>query len=316
MSFVTDFLVIGSGLAGLTFALKAAEHGQVNVVTKRSVEESNTNYAQGGIAAVFSKDDSFDFHLEDTLNAGGELCDEEIVRLCVTEGPDRVIDLVNWGVNFSRNEAQNGQTGGYDLGREGGHSKRRILHADDITGVEIQRALIKAALSHPNIQIHDDHMAVNLIDSTQINNSGNDPKQIYGAYVLNKTTEQIEAFTAKQTVLATGGIGKVYLYTSNPDVATGDGIAIAYRVGAEISNMEFVQFHPTCLYHPRAKNFLISEALRGEGGRLITKDGRAFMKGYHPLGSLAPRDIVARAIDSELKRTGRDSVFLDRKSVV
>ncbi len=303
----SDFLVIGSGIAGLSFAPKAAHHGTVKVLTKRERTEANTRYAQGGIASVWSDDDNFESHIEDTMVAGAWLCDPEVVRITVEEGPKRVQELIETGVKFSRN-----QEGAYDLGREGGHSKRRILHAGDITGKEIQRALIAAAVAHPNIEILDHHMAINLITSGHIpGHNHTSPNRALGVYVLDENTKQIERHLGRTTVLATGGLGKVYLYTSNPDVATGDGFAMAFNAGVPLGNMEFVQFHPTCLFHPKAKSFLISEALRGEGGELLRQDGTAFMSKYHKMGSLAPRDIVARAIDKELKETGNDCVYLD-----
>ena len=301
----TDFLVIGSGIAGLSFALKAAKSGKVVILTKKAPEESNTRYAQGGIASVMDKTDSFDSHIKDTLTAGAELNDPEAVKLCVTRGPERIRELVKIGVSFSRRPVEEG--GGYDLGREGGHSERRILHSGDITGAEVERALLAAVEANSNIETRSFMFAIDLI--TQKTGSGN--SEVLGVYVLDTRKEQIETFVAPIVVIATGGIGKVYLYTSNPDVATGDGIAMAYRAGANISNMEFVQFHPTCLYHPKAKSFLISEALRGEGGTLKRINKTPLMKGVHPMESLAPRDIVARAIDSELKRTGDEHVLLD-----
>ncbi len=302
----TDHVVIGSGIAGLSYALKAARHARVTVLTKRDRQEANTRYAQGGIAAVWHPADSLDAHEEDTFVAGAGLCDAEAVRITVAEGPDRVRELIELGVEFSRNEE-----GEYDLGMEGGHSGRRILHAGDITGSEIQRALVSAASNHPNITIHDHLLAVNLITRSSVAGQPVDDDRAIGVYALEEATGIVHRFLGQVVVLATGGFGKVYLYTSNPDVATGDGHAMALRAGARMGNMEFVQFHPTCLYHPHAKSFLISEALRGEGGRLRRADGTAFMQQYHPLKDLAPRDIVARAIDKELKESGDDSVFLD-----
>ncbi|MCL5096909.1 MAG: L-aspartate oxidase [Candidatus Omnitrophica bacterium] len=305
-----DFLVIGSGIAGLFFALRAAEHGRVAVVTKKHRAESNTNYAQGGIAAVTSKEDSFAMHIRDTLTAGAGLCREPVVRTIVEEGPARIAELVELGMRFTKREIPDSPGDKeWDLGKEGGHSKRRVLHAKDITGREIERALLAAAAMRPNIVIHEDHCAIDLITSHKLGLPG--PNRCLGAYVLNAKKKRVETFTAPTVLLATGGCGKVYLYTTNPDIAAGDGLAMAYRAGAAIANMEFIQFHPTCLYHPRAKSFLISEAVRGEGAVLKTLDGQEFMDGYHPLKSLAPRDIVARAIDSEMKRSGADHVFLD-----
>ncbi len=305
-----DYLVLGSGLAGLFCALKVAAHGRVAVITKKQRAESNTNYAQGGIAAVTSKEDSFEMHVRDTLAAGAGLCREDIVRSIVQEGPARIAELIEYGMRFTEREIpdSNGARE-LDLGREGGHSKRRILHAKDVTGREIERALLAATEAEPNITILEDHVAIDVILSHKIGMSG--PPRCVGAYVLDRQTGEVETFAAPVVVLATGGCGKVYLYTTNPDIATGDGLAIAYRAGASIANMEFIQFHPTCLYHPQAKSFLISEAVRGEGAVLKNAQGVEFMDAQHPLKSLAPRDIVARAIDSEMKRSGADCVFLD-----
>ena len=306
-----DYLVIGSGIAGLTFALKAARSGSVAIVTKKDRLETNTNYAQGGIASVFGPDDSFDLHLQDTFNAGDGLCHPEVVDIVVKTGPDRIKDLLELGVAFNRGADSNL----FDLGREGGHSRNRILHAQDMTGKAVEKVLMAAAESDPNIVIFENHLVLDLVIQHQSMKTGS--VDLYqrdtcrGAYVLDITGEQIHTFVANAVLLCTGGAGKVYLYTSNPDVATGDGLAIAYRAGAKLANLEFVQFHPTCLYHPAAKNFLISEAVRGEGGRLIDCRGRAFMEKYHPLKDLAFRDIVARAIDTEMKTTGDDCVFLD-----
>jgi L-aspartate oxidase len=294
-----DFLILGSGIAGLLSAHKLSALGAVAVVTKKEAMESNTNYAQGGIAAVIGAVDSFESHVQDTLTAGAGLCDEAVVRLAVEEGPARIRELQELGVRFSENAAK------IDLGLEAGHSQRRILHAGDITGQEIERALLKACRANPRIEFFENHIAVDLIRD----GSG----RCTGAYVMDRTSSEIRTFTAEATVLATGGAGKVYLYTSNPDIATGDGMAMAYRAGAPLANLEFVQFHPTCLYHPKAKSFLLSEALRGEGGRLLLRDGSPFMQRYHPKRELAPRDIVARAIDSELKRTGSECVYLDMR---
>jgi len=305
-----DFLVLGSGIAGLTFALQAAPRGRVAIVTKKDRAESNTNYAQGGIAAVTSKEDSFESHVRDTLESGAGLCKEKVVRTIVEEGPARIAELISLGMKFSKTDAPS-ENGGrqLDLGREGGHSQRRILHAKDVTGREIERALLAAVAAQPNIEIFENHLAIDLITSQKLGYVGEN--RCLGVYVFDKKSGAVEIFSAPVTVLATGGCGKVYLYTTNPDIATGDGVAMAYRAGASIANMEFVQFHPTCLYHPRAKSFLISEAVRGEGGVLKTLAGREFMEGVHPLKSLAPRDIVARAIDSEMKKSGADNVLLD-----
>jgi L-aspartate oxidase len=305
-----DFIVLGSGIAGLSFALKVASQGRVAIVTKKDRAESNTNYAQGGIASVTSKEDSFELHVRDTLTAGAGLCKESVVRTIVEEGPARIQELIELGMKFSERNAP-AEDGGkeLDLGKEGGHSKRRILHAKDVTGREIERALLNAVAQQPNIQIFENHVAIDLIVSQKLGQAG--ANRCFGAYVFDKKGNRVWAFTAPVTLLATGGCGKVYLYTTNPDIATGDGVAMAYRAGATIADMEFVQFHPTCLYHPQAKSFLISEAVRGEGGILKTLDGKEFMDAYHPLKSLAPRDVVARAIDSEMKHSGAEHVWLD-----
>jgi L-aspartate oxidase len=293
----SDFLVLGSGIAGLLSALKLSRLGRVTLVTKKAAAESNTNYAQGGIAAVIGQLDSFESHVKDTLVAGAGLCDEAVVRLTVAEAPARVRELQELGVRFSETESR------IDLGLEGGHSHRRILHAGDITGREIERALVAAVRRAPGVRIVENGIAVDLL----LDRAG----ACRGAYVMDRASGRIEPFTAGATVLATGGAGKVYLYTSNPDIATGDGMAMAWRAGARMANMEFVQFHPTCLYHPLAKSFLLSEALRGEGGKLRLKNGTRFMPRYDRRGELAPRDIVARAIDAEMKRTGDECVYLD-----
>ena len=298
-----DFLVLGGGVAGLSFALQAARHGTVAVLTKRERGEGNTAYAQGGIAGVLAPTDTFDAHIEDTLVAGAGLCHRDAVEVTVREGPARLKELVALGAEFDRRLG-----GEFDLTREGGHSARRVVHAGDITGREVQRALLAACDEQPNITFFQNTAAIDLILDRRAHASS--ASRCVGVYALLEDGA-IERFLAKVTVLATGGAGKVYLYTSNPDVATGDGVAMAYRAGARISNMEFYQFHPTCLFHPEAKSFLISEALRGEGGKLRLKGGQTFMERYHPMGALAPRDVVARAIDAELKRTGNDSVYLD-----
>ncbi|BCS53932.1 L-aspartate oxidase [Geobacter sp. SVR] len=301
----SDFLVIGSGIAGLSYALQAADHGSVAIVTKREITESATKYAQGGIASVFSAEDSFDAHMEDTMVAGAGICHEDVVRMVVEEGPQTIKNLIEWGVKFTTS----GES--YDLTREGGHSARRILHAEDITGREIERALVEAVRNHRNIQIYEHHIAIDLITSAKVSKTAEDNRCL-GAYVLDiKDSGRVKTFAAKVTLLASGGAGKVYLYTCNPDVASGDGVAMAYRAGATIANMEFMQFHPTTLFHPLARSFLISEAVRGEGAILRRRDGTAFMEKYHKLKDLAPRDIVARAIDNEMKTSGDDCVFLD-----
>jgi len=305
-----DYLVLGSGIAGLSFALKAATRGRVAVITKKDRAESNTNYAQGGIAAVTSKEDSFELHVKDTLEAGAGLCREAAVRSIIEEGPARIAELIELGMKFTEREIPRSRGAReLDLGKEGGHSKRRILHAKDITGREIERALLAAVEEQPNIQVFENHIAIDLITSQKLGKS--EANRCLGVYALDKMTGAVETFAAPVTVLATGGCGKVYLYTTNPDIATGDGVAMAYRSGARVANMEFIQFHPTCLYHSRAKSFLISEAVRGEGGALKSLAGVEFMEGHHPLKSLAPRDIVARAIDSEMKKSGADCVVLD-----
>jgi L-aspartate oxidase len=305
-----DFIILGSGIAGLSFALKVARLGRVAIVTKKNKAESNTNYAQGGIAAVTSREDSFEMHVRDTLEAGAGLCKEAVVRTIVEEGPARIQELIELGMKFSERDVPAAPgTRELDLGKEGGHSKRRILHAKDVTGREIERALLTAVAARPEIQIFENYFAIDLITSQKLGYVGEN--RALGVYVLDKSSGNVKTFTAPVTVLATGGCGKVYLYTTNPDIATGDGVAMAYRAGAAIANMEFVQFHPTCLYHPKAKSFLITEAVRGEGGVLKTNDGREFMDDYHPLKSLAPRDVVARAIDSEMKQSGADYVVLD-----
>ncbi len=304
----SDFLVIGSGIAGLTFALHAARHGSVTIITKRKASESSTNYAQGGIATVWSGEDTFESHIEDTHRAGAGLCQPDVVDLVVRDAPERIRELIGWGVRFTRREGGHE----YDLGREGGHSKRRIFHAKDLTGREVERVLLARARAARRIRILENHTAVNLITRRKLESferRGED--EAVGAYVLDGRTGEVHTFRAEAVILSTGGAGKVYLYTSNPDIATGDGIAIAYRAGATIANMEFVQFHPTCLFHPHAKSFLISEAVRGEGGRLVNRAGKRFMARAHPMGELAPRDIVARGIDAQLKRTGDDCVYLD-----
>jgi L-aspartate oxidase len=305
-----DYLVLGSGIAGLSFALKVASRGRVAIVTKKDSAESNTNYAQGGIAAVTSKEDSFDLHVRDTLAAGAGLCKENVVRTIVEEGPARIAELMELGMKFSKRDAPD-EDGGkqLDLGREGGHSKRRILHAKDVTGREVERALLNAVSQQPNIQIFENHLAIDLITSQKLGLAG--ASRCLGAYVFDKKSGRIETFSAPVTVLATGGCGKVYLYTTNPDIATGDGVAMAYRAGVAVADMEFVQFHPTCLYHPEATSFLISEAVRGEGGVLKTLGVVGFMEHYHSMKSLAPRDVVARAIDSEMKKSGAEHVWLD-----
>jgi L-aspartate oxidase len=302
-----DFVVIGSGIAGLTFALKAAKHGSVAVITKRKGADSNTAWAQGGIACVTSNEDSFELHIRDTLEAGAGLCDEAIVRTIVSEGPSRIRELVDLGLHFDEREV-NGQREP-DLGREAGHSKRRVLHVRDATGKEIEETLLHQLTGRGNVDLLENHMAVDLITAAKLGFAAED--RCLGVYVLDEKTGEVETVRSERITLATGGCGKVYLYTTNPDIATGDGVAMAWRAGATIANMEFVQFHPTCLFHPKAKSFLVSEAVRGEGGILRNNRGEAFMKRYDTRAELAPRDIVARAIDAEIKRSGAQCVFLD-----
>ncbi len=308
----TDFLVIGSGIAGLSYALKVAAHGRVTIVTKKKIQKTNTALAQGGVAAVFGENDTFAAHMDDTHKAGDGLCAPDVVQRVVENGPDRIRELVDFGARFNK-----AGEGPYDfaMGQEGGHSAKRIIHAHDLTGREIEAVLVARVAENENITILEDHVAVNLITYSSAIRSGllvtRKENRCVGAYVLNNRTGEVETFHAGITLLATGGASKVYLYTSNPDIATGDGIAMAFRAGASIANMEFVQFHPTCLFHPEAKNFLISEAVRGEGAKLRDETGRRFMAEYSPDRELACRDVVARAIDSELKKTGADSVFLD-----
>jgi len=303
-----DFVVIGSGVAGLSLSLKLAEHGSVAIVTKRRATDSNTAWAQGGVACVSSGEDSFDLHISDTLIAGAGLCDPEAVRTIVTEGPAAVRELMRIGVHFDERILDGGQRE-LDLGREGGHSKRRVLHYQDTTGREIEQRLLDAVSKETNIRILDNHMGVDLITTGKLGYTTED--RVIGVYVLHEATGNVETIRSDRVILATGGCGKVYLYTTNPDIATGDGVAMAWRAGAAVANMEFIQFHPTCLFHPEKKSFLISEAVRGEGGKLVDASGREFMSKYHKLGALAPRDIVARAIDAEMKRTGAKCMYID-----
>jgi L-aspartate oxidase len=300
-----DVLVLGSGIAGLMTALRLSGQADVLVLTKKRAEDSNTNWAQGGIAAVFDRNDSFRDHERDTLRCGAGLCDPDVVRTVVEEAPARVRELEALGVAFNRTAS------GYALGREGGHSRRRIVHASDFTGRAIERALLDRVRRDPRIELVEDQVAVDLILDSRMRTRTGRRDTCWGAYVMDRKSGRIRAVTARATVLATGGTGKVYLYTTNPDIATGDGLAMAYRAGAPVENLEFVQFHPTCLYHPSAKSFLLSEALRGEGAVLRTIDGTRFMPDVHPLAELAPRDVVARAIDREMKRRGDPYVLLD-----
>lgn len=299
-----DYFVVGSGMSGLITALHLASAGRVVLVTKERLADCNSNFAQGGICCVADPADTFENHVADTLIAGAGLCDEPVVRRIVSEAPAAIQDLIDCGVKFNRKE-----DGAWDLGREGGHSMRRIFHAGDITGQKCEAAMIRTLRKHPVLDVREQTIVIDLIVTRRLGLKG--PNRCVGAYVLDKRTNEIYAVRAPNTVLATGGCGKVYLYTCNPDVATGDGVALAWRAGAKIANMEFIQFHPTCLYHPKAKRFLISEAVRGEGAVLVDRKGHPFMQKYDARGSLAPRDIVARAIDSEMKRTGDPYCCLD-----
>ena len=307
-----DFLVIGSGVAGLSFALRAAAHGSVCVVTKKESAESNTNYAQGGIAAVMDPADDTEHHIQDTLVAGAGLCHPDVVRMVVEEGPERVRDLIDLGAQFSLDPE-----GELHLGREGGHSAYRIVHADDMTGREVERALLAAVRRSPNVTVLEYHYAVNLLTEHQLGEATapGDDLHCFGAYVLDSQTGQVKTVLAKATLLAAGGAGQVYQHTTNPQVATGDGIAMAYRARAVVANMEFVQFHPTSLYMPGAdfggRSFLITEAVRGDGGLLTNLAGERFMPAYDEREELAPRDVVARAIDDQMKKRGEDHVWLD-----
>jgi L-aspartate oxidase len=307
MPLTTDYLVIGSGVAGLSLALEASAYADVLLVTKRSADESNTKYAQGGIAAVLSSADSFEAHIADTLTAGAGLCHERTVDIAVKEGPARIRSLQEIGARFDRAADVTNGGADLDLHLEGGHSARRVAHSADMTGREVERALLDAVKASGRVRILENHCAVDLITLAKYGG----PEVCVGAYVLDEESGQVQTLLARAVVLATGGAGKVYLYTTNPDVATGDGVAMAYRAGAEIANLEFYQFHPTCLYHPQARRFLLTEAMRGEGAVLRRLDGSAFMKEHDPRGDLAPRDVVARAVDFEMKRTGAEHVLLD-----
>jgi len=308
MANVSDFLVIGSGVAGLSFALRAAEYGTVTVITKKQRADTNTNHAQGGIAAVFGSDDSFDLHIRDTIEAGVGLCHQDAVNLIVQKAPEKIRELIQWGVIFTQQA-----DGHFDLGREGGHSRNRIIHAKDHTGMTLEQALLDQVREHPSIQILEDHTAIEFITEHHLEASIKIDKapRCFGVYALNRKTNRVNSFPARITLLSSGGSGQVYLHTTNPDIATGDGVAMAYRAGADIANMEFMQFHPTALWHDQGNSFLVSEAVRGFGGILRTRDGHAFMKTYHPQADLAPRDVVARAIDQEMKIRGDDCVYLD-----
>lgn len=303
-----DYLVIGSGITGLSFALKAAETGSVAIVTKRGLCDSNSATAQGGVATVWSAEDSAESHVRDTLEVGHGLCSESVVRSTVAEGPARLRELIELGVAFSRSSESDRD---YDLALEGGHSHRRVLHVADHTGLAIVEVLGELVRAHPRIEVLENRNAIDLLIDEKFGLTRDGP-QCWGAYVLNAESGSIETLSAHATLLATGGAGKVYLYTSNPDIASGDGLAMAYRAGCRVANLEFIQFHPTCLFHPQAKSFLITEAMRGEGAVLRRPDdGQPFMANYHPKAELAPRDIVARAIDLEMKRSGYDNVLLD-----
>ncbi|MFZ4413467.1 MAG: L-aspartate oxidase [Bacteroidales bacterium] len=307
-----DFLVIGSGIAGLSFALKVADFGKVCIITKSKAEEGSTKYAQGGIAAVMYTPDTYEKHIEDTMIAGDELSDEKIVRITISESTDRIKELIEWGANFDKNAS-----GMFDLAKEGGHSEFRVLHHKDNTGNEIERALLKSIAAHPNIEILEDSFTVDIITQHHLGievNRRTADTHCYGAYVLNEATHEIDTYLSKVTLIATGGNGNVYNTTTNPAISTGDGIAMVYRAKGKVENMEFIQFHPTSLYNPNEKpSFLISEALRGFGAILKTLEGKEFMQKYDSRGSLASRDIVARAIDSEMKINGWDYLYLDAR---
>ncbi|MCI5159082.1 MAG: FAD-binding protein, partial [Candidatus Electrothrix sp. AUS1_2] len=309
--FSTDILIVGSGISGLSLALKASSFARVTLVTKKNSVDTATNLAQGGIAAVLSEKDSLENHIQDTLISGDGLCHKDIVRTVVEEGPERVRELVEFGVRFQRGKG--GEE--FDLGMEGGHSARRVAHAQDLTGREIERALLEQVHACKQVEVLEEHIVIDLLMESKVGQSrvieqGRQDRCV-GAYVLNRATGEVETRRARVTVLCSGGCGKVYLYTTNPDIATGDGIAMAYRAGAKVANLEFVQFHPTCFFNREVKNFLISEAVRGEGGRLIDEQGRPFMLQYDKRGDLATRDAVARGIDAEMKKSGADCVYLD-----
>jgi len=305
-----DVLIIGSGLAGLSLALRTAAHKKICLVSKRKINDSASNWAQGGIAAVLNDNDSIEAHIQDTLIAGAGLCDSAVTKKVVEHGKETIEWLIQQGVSFTREQDDSG----YHLTREGGHSHRRIIHSADATGHAVQTTLSEKVRQHPNITLLENHIAVDLITTQKVKNKDTQPfdsNTCLGAYVLDNTTGKVITIGAQNTVLATGGAGKVYLYTTNPDISTGDGIAMAWRAGCRVANMEFIQFHPTCLFHPHAKSFLISEIVRGEGGLLKLPDGSRFMPEHDPRGELAPRDIVARAIDFEMKKRGLDCVYLD-----
>ncbi|MFN8165678.1 MAG: L-aspartate oxidase [Bacteroidia bacterium] len=309
-----DFLIIGSGIAGLTYALKVAPYGKVLIITKANADESNTKYAQGGIAGVLNGPDSFEEHIKDTLIAGAGLCDEKVVRMVVTEGAERIREIIEWGTRFDRNDQ-----GEYDLAREGGHSAHRVYHYKDATGNEIERALLEQVKSHPNISLYTHYFALDIITQHHLGKEvtrSTPDIECYGAYALNLHTGEVETVLSKITLMATGGAGQVYQATTNPVIATGDGVAMVYRAKGIVKDMEFIQFHPTALYNPTERPaFLISEAVRGMGGILKTTDGKEFMEKYDERKSLAPRDIVARAIDNEMKISGDDFVYLDCRHI-
>jgi len=304
----SDVLIVGSGLAGLSLALRLADSTRVTLLAKAEMTQGSSLYAQGGIAAVLGEDDSFEAHIDDTLRAGAGLCHRDAVKYAVEHGPGAIRWLIEQGVAFTREIGPDGKFR-YHLTREGGHSQRRVIHADDATGKAIETTLAARVRSHPNIRMLQNYIAVDLITRQKLGHGG--PNRCLGLYALNKQTGRVEVLSARNVALATGGASKVYLYTTNPDTSTGDGIAMAWRAGCRVANMEFMQFHPTCLYHPQARTFLISEAVRGEGGRLLLPDGKPFMQDHDPRGELASRDIVARAIDYEMKRRGLDCVYLD-----
>jgi len=306
-SHLFDVLIIGSGAAGLSLSLRLRRDLRIAIISKRSLAESSTYYAQGGISAVLDESDSIESHVEDTLGAGAGLCDPEMVRLVVEKGPENIRWLLDQGVEFTRYTGKSGDTD-YHLTREGGHSHRRVVHAADATGKVVESTLESDVRALDNVTLFENHIAVDLITARLL---GHREARCFGAYVLDIDTSHVDTFRARNLVLATGGASKVYLYTSNPDVATGDGIAMAWRAGCRVGNMEFMQFHPTCLYHPQAKSFLITEALRGEGARLLRPDGSRFMPAFDPRAELAPRDVVARAIDHEMKRLGAECMYLD-----